>query len=72
MRAYDESGYVGCAGRRPPEITLVQEAGFAKDTVRKAMAVPIEENRLYVVRVSRSFVRLRPGNKEGWGKWINE
>ena len=34
----------------PSEVTLVQETGFARDTVRKAMAVLAGEGRVYVVR----------------------
>jgi GntR family transcriptional regulator len=48
-------------GRRiPSEITLVQGTGFARDTVRKAIAVLIEENRLYIVRGLGTFVGPRP------------
>ena len=40
----------------PSETTLVQETGFARDTVRKAVAVLIEEGRLYIVRGLGTFV----------------
>jgi DNA-binding GntR family transcriptional regulator len=35
----------------------VQETGFARDTVRKALALLIDEDRLYVVRGLGTFVR---------------
>ena len=42
--------------RLPSEITLVQETRFAPDTVCKAMAVLIDEGRVYVVRGLGAFV----------------
>lgn len=60
-------------GRRiPSEITLVLETGFARDTVRKAIAVLIEEDRLYIVRALGTFVGPRPEDQEGRSRWINE
>lgn len=44
----------------PSEVFLVQETGFARDTVRKAIAVLIEENRLYIVRGLGTFVGPKP------------
>jgi DNA-binding GntR family transcriptional regulator len=40
----------------PSEVSLVQETGFARDTVRKAMAVLVDEGRVYVVRGLGTFV----------------
>jgi DNA-binding GntR family transcriptional regulator len=49
------------AGQRiPSEITLVQETGFARDTVRKAIALLTAEGRLYIVRGLGTFVGPRP------------
>jgi DNA-binding GntR family transcriptional regulator len=38
-------------------VPLGQETGFARDTVRKALALLINEDRLYVVRGLGTFVR---------------
>ncbi len=46
--------------RIPSEVTLVQETGFARDTVRKAINLLVEENRLYIVRGLGTFVGPRP------------
>jgi DNA-binding GntR family transcriptional regulator len=42
--------------RIPSELYFVQETGFARDTVRKAISMLIEENRLYIVRGLGTFV----------------
>lgn len=42
--------------RVPSEAHFVQETGFARDTVRKAIVLLIEENRLYIVRGLGTFV----------------
>jgi len=46
--------------RIPSEATLVQETGFARDTVRKAISLLVEEDRLYIVRGLGTFVGPRP------------
>jgi DNA-binding GntR family transcriptional regulator len=46
--------------RIPSEITLVQETGFARDTVRKAVAVLVEEGRVYIVRGLGTFAGPQP------------
>lgn len=45
--------------RIPSEITLVQETGFARDTVRKAIALLIEQQLVYIVRGMGTFVAER-------------
>jgi DNA-binding GntR family transcriptional regulator len=42
--------------RIPSEITLVQETGFARDTVRKAIALLVEQDLVYIVRGMGTFV----------------
>jgi GntR family transcriptional regulator len=42
--------------RIPSEVTLVQETGFARDTVRKSVALLVDEGRLYIVRGLGTFV----------------
>jgi GntR family transcriptional regulator len=42
--------------RIPSEVTFVQETGFARDTVRKAIALLVDEGRLYIVRGLGTFV----------------
>ncbi len=42
--------------RIPSEVTFVQETGYARDTVRKAIALLVEEGRLYIVRGLGTFV----------------
>jgi DNA-binding GntR family transcriptional regulator len=44
----------------PSEATWVQETGFARDTVRKAIQVLIDEGRLYIVRGLGTFVSEKP------------
>jgi DNA-binding GntR family transcriptional regulator len=46
-------------GKLPSEITLVQETGFARDTVHKAMALLTDEGRVYVVRGLGAFASPR-------------
>ena len=60
LRSRIDDGTYRRGQRIPSEITLVQETGFARDTVRKAIAVLIEENRLYIVRGLGTFVGPRP------------
>jgi DNA-binding GntR family transcriptional regulator len=46
--------------RIPSEVTFVQDTGFARDTVRKAINLLVEEGRLYIVRGLGTFVGPRP------------
>jgi GntR family transcriptional regulator len=55
LRARIEDGTYPPRGKLPSEITLMQETGFARDTVRKAMALLIDEGRVYVVRGLGTF-----------------
>jgi GntR family transcriptional regulator len=48
--------------RIPSEITLSQETGFARDTVRKAVAVLVEKKLVYIVRGMGTFVGQAPDN----------
>lgn len=57
LRGKIDDGTFGPKSRVPSEATLVQETGFARDTVRKAIQVLIDENRLYIVRGLGTFVR---------------
>jgi GntR family transcriptional regulator len=59
LRRRMDDGTYPRGSRIPSEITLVQETGFARDTVRKAIAVLIEENRLYIVKGLGTFVGPR-------------
>ncbi len=56
VRRRIDDGTYPPGSRIPSETTWVQETGFARDTVRKAMALLIEEHRLYVVRGLGTFV----------------
>lgn len=56
IRARIDDGTYPPRTRVPSEVTLVQETGFARDTVRKATALLIAEGRLYVVRGLGTFV----------------
>jgi DNA-binding GntR family transcriptional regulator len=56
LRSRIEDGTYPPRGRIPSEPTLVQETGFARDTVRKAVALLIDEGRLYIVRGLGTFV----------------
>src|ERR1700750_2006960 len=42
--------HLSAQSRIPSEITLVQETGFARDTVRKAIGFLVEEQLVYIVR----------------------
>jgi GntR family transcriptional regulator len=55
LRARIEDGTYPPRSKLPSELTLVQETGFARDTVRKAMALLIDEDRVYVVRGLGTF-----------------
>jgi GntR family transcriptional regulator len=56
LRARIDDGMYPPRAKLPSEVTLVQETGFARDTVRKAMAVLLDEGRVYVVRGLGTFV----------------
>jgi DNA-binding GntR family transcriptional regulator len=60
LRARIDDGTYPSRAKLPSEVSLVQETGFARDTVRKAMAVLVDEGRVYVVRGLGTFVG--PGN----------
>ena len=60
LRARIDDGTYPPRAKLPSEVTLVQETGFARDTVRKAIAVLLDEGRVYVVRGLGTFVR--PGD----------
>jgi GntR family transcriptional regulator len=60
LRRRMDDGTYPRGSKIPSEVTLVQETGFARDTVRKAIAVLIEENRLYIVRGLGTFVGPKP------------
>ena len=59
IRARIDDGTYPARSRIPSELHFTQETGFARDTVRKAMQVLIDENRLYVVRGLGTFVTER-------------
>jgi DNA-binding GntR family transcriptional regulator len=56
LRRRIEDGTYPPRTRIPSETTLVQETGFARDTVRKAIARLVDEDRLYIVRGLGTFV----------------
>jgi GntR family transcriptional regulator len=56
IRARIDDGTYPPRSRIPSEITFVQETGFARDTVRKAIAILVDEGRLYIVRGLGTFV----------------
>jgi len=56
IRKRIDNGTYPPGSRIPSEPTLVQETGFARDTVRKAIALLIAEQRLYIVRGLGTFV----------------
>jgi GntR family transcriptional regulator len=60
IRRRIDNGMYPPGGRVPSEVTFVQETGFARDTVRKAINLLIEEDRLYIVRGLGTFVGPRP------------
>jgi GntR family transcriptional regulator len=60
IRRRIDDGTYPPGGRIPSEVTFVQETGFARDTVRKAVNLLVEENRLYIVRGLGTFVGPRP------------
>ena len=56
LRARIDDGTYPPRAKLPSEVTLVQETGFARNTVRKAIAVLLDEGRVYVVRGLGTFV----------------
>jgi DNA-binding GntR family transcriptional regulator len=59
IRARIDDGTYPPQSRIPSEVTFVQETGFARDTVRKAIQLLIDEGRLYIVRGLGTFVTPR-------------
>lgn len=55
IRARIDDGSYPPRTRIPSELTFVQETGFARDTVRKAIQLLIDEGRLYIVRGLGTF-----------------
>jgi DNA-binding GntR family transcriptional regulator len=60
LRNRIQDGTYAPKSRIPSEITLVQETGFARDTVRKAIALLVDEHRVYIVRGMGTFVSPEP------------
>jgi GntR family transcriptional regulator len=60
LRKRIEDGTYPAGTRIPSEITLVQETGYARDTVRKAIAVLLKERRLYIVKGLGTFAGPPP------------
>ena len=56
LRARIDDGTYPPRAKLPSEATLVQETGFARDTVRKGIAVLLDEGRVYDVRGLGTFV----------------
>lgn len=56
IRARIDDGTYAPRSRIPSELTYTQETGFARDTVRKAIQLLIDEGRLYIVRGLGTFV----------------
>lgn len=46
----------------PPELKLAEETGFARDTVRKATRVLVDDGLLYIVRGLGVFVSGEPSD----------
>jgi len=60
LRNRIEDGSYPRGARLPSEATLIQETGFARDTVRKAMALLRDEGRIYIVHGLGTFVGPEP------------
>jgi DNA-binding GntR family transcriptional regulator len=60
IRARIDDGTYPPRTRIPSEAHWTQETGFARDTVRKAIALLVEQGRLYIVRGLGTFVAV-PG-----------
>ncbi len=60
IRARIDDGTYPPQSRVPSETTFVQETGFARDTVRKAIQLLVDEDRLYIVRGLGTFVNAKP------------
>jgi GntR family transcriptional regulator len=61
LRAKIDDGTYPPRTRIPSEVSLVQETGFARDTVRKAIALLVTEERVYIVRGMGTFVTAPGG-----------
>ena len=57
IRARIEDGTYAPGTRIPSEAHWVQETGFARDTVRKAIALLLDEDRVYIVKGLGTFAR---------------
>jgi GntR family transcriptional regulator len=60
IRARIADGTYPPRSRIPSEVTFTQETGFARDTVRKAVQLLVDEGRLYIVRGLGTFVTPEP------------
>lgn len=56
IRSQIDDGTYPARSRIPSEAHWVQETGFARDTVRKALGVLIDEGKIYIVRGMGTFV----------------
>jgi GntR family transcriptional regulator len=56
IRARIDDGSYPPKSRIPSEQHWVEETGFARDTVRKALALLVSEGRIYIVRGMGTFV----------------
>lgn len=56
IRTRIDDGTYAARSRIPSEAHWVEETGFARDTVRKALALLMDENLLYIVRGLGTFV----------------
>lgn len=63
IRARIDDGTYPPRSRIPSELTFVQETGFARDTVRKAVQLLVDDGRLYIVRGLGTFVSDTAGPK---------
>jgi GntR family transcriptional regulator len=62
LRRRIDDGTYPPRGRIPSEVSLVQDTGFARDTVRKAIQLLINEKRVYIVHGLGTFVAPRDDN----------
>ncbi len=63
IQARIDDGTYPPRSRIPSELTFVQETGFARDTVRKAVQLLVDDGRLYIVRGLGTFVSDTAGPK---------
>jgi DNA-binding GntR family transcriptional regulator len=60
IRMRIDDGTYRQGSRIPSEAHWVQETGFARDTIRKAIQLLVDEGRLYIVRGLGTFVGPNP------------